>query len=71
MTSRHRKEAEEHIYQFLTPSLENGGWSAIRPGLLQPGRRHVTNCTGEMTQHYNSNLRKTHLNNSRMREKSS
>ena len=29
------------------------------PAVLQPGSRHDTHCTGEMTQYYNTNLRKT------------
>ena len=29
------------------------------PAVLQPGRRHGSHCTGETTQHYISNLKKT------------
>jgi hypothetical protein len=34
-----------------------GLWQA--QSVLLPGRRHGTHCTGELTQHDNSNLRKT------------
>jgi len=44
-----------------------GGQRTIQ-AILLPGRRHVTHYIGEMTQHYNSNLRKLLLNNSQRRE---
>jgi hypothetical protein len=35
------------------------GFPCQAPAVLLPGSRNGTHCTGEMTQHDNSNLRKT------------